>query len=260
VKTGEARVAGLAPAKLLELGSVPYAAAWSLMNGLVRARRAGGISEVVMLLEHEDVITLGRRGGEADLRLGREELAARGVEVYQVERGGLATCHGPGQLMAYLVLNLPSLGLGVAEAVRRLEQAAIETLADFGVDSQRRRGHPGVWVGPEKIASLGLAVQGGVTSHGLALNHSCVPAPFELVVPCGMSEVRLTCLGRLLSARVDEIRLRVTLAGRLAAQFGLALGPWSLQEAQRAAEKADLSREPIARPRRVDAARPPRRC
>jgi lipoate-protein ligase B len=188
-----------------------------------------------MLLEHEDVITLGRRGGDADLRLGRGELAARGVGVYHVERGGLATCHGPGQLVAYLVLDLPGLGLGVAEAVRRLEQAAIETLAGFGVAAERRPGSPGVWVGPEKIASLGLAVQGGVTSHGLALNHSRVPAPFDLVVPCGMSEARLTCLSRVLGAAVDEAALRAELAGRLAAQFGLELAPWSLDEARRAA-------------------------
>jgi lipoate-protein ligase B len=232
---GVSDVHGRVPARLLDLGPTPYARAWPLMRGLVRARRAGAIPEVVMLVEHEDVVTLGRRGGEADLRVSREELAARGVRVYQVERGGLATCHGPGQLVAYLVLDLPGLGLGVAEAVRRLEQAAIATLAGFGVAAERREGNPGVWVGPEKIASLGLAVQGGVTSHGLALNHARVPAPFDLVLPCGMNEPRLTCLSRLLGAAVDEARLRAGLAGHLAAQFGLELSPWSLAEAEGAA-------------------------
>jgi lipoate-protein ligase B len=214
---------------------MPYAQAWALMRGLVQARRAGTIPEVVLLLEHEAVVTLGRRGGEGDLRLSRQELAARGVGVYDVERGGLATCHGPGQLVAYLVLHLPGMGLGVAEAVRRLEQAAIEALAGFGVAAQRRQGSPGVWVGPEKIASLGLAVQGGVTFHGLALNHAQVPPHFDLVVPCGMSDARLTCLSRVLGGPVDEARLRAELAGRLAAQFGLDLSPWSLEEARLAA-------------------------
>lgn len=230
------------PARLLDLGPTPYLAAWSLMQGLVRARRAGTIDEVVMLVEHEDVVTLGRRGGEADLRLSREELAARGVRVYQVERGGLATCHGPGQLVAYLVLDLPGLGMGVAEAVRRLEEAAMATMAGFGVTAGRRDGSPGVWVGPEKIASLGLAVQGGVTSHGLALNHARVPPHFDLVRPCGMNEPRLTCLSRLVGGSVDETRLRADLAGRLAEQFGLDLVPWSLEEAARAAGEAAQER------------------
>jgi lipoate-protein ligase B len=232
------QIHGPAPARLLELGSLPYLRAWELMRGLVRARRAGAIDEVVMLLEHEDVVTLGRRGGEADLRVSRAELAARGVAVHQVERGGLATCHGPGQLVAYLVLDLPGLGLGVAEAVRRLEQAAIATLAGFGVAAGRREGHPGVWVGLEKIASLGLAVQGGVTSHGLALNHARVPPCFDLVRPCGMAEPRLTCLRSLLGEPADEARLRAGLAARLAEGFGLAYAPWSLAEAEQEAAAA----------------------
>ncbi len=231
------RRAVLRPAWLLDLESLPYAQAWVLMRGLARARAAGGIPDTVLLLEHEEVITLGRRAGEGELRVSREELAARGVEVFTVERGGLATCHGPGQLVAYVIFHLPGLGLGVAEAVRRLEEAMLKTLAAFGIAAGRRQGYPGVWVGPEKIASLGLAVRNGVTFHGLALNHALVPPVFDLVVPCGLTQTRLTCMSRVLGRPVDQAVLRRRLARELAGQFGLDLRPWSLEAARRAAEE-----------------------
>lgn len=219
------------PARYLDLPSLPYAQAWALMKSLAQARREGRVGECLLILEHEPVITLGRRARPEDILVSQGELAARGVAVFRVERGGLVTCHGPGQLVAYVIFHLPTLGLGVAELVRRLEEAAIKALGGFGVEAGRREGHPGVWVGQDKIASLGVAVKGGVTFHGLALNYGPSLPLFDLVVPCGLSGVRMTSLAQLLGREVEAGRLRRLLAQGLAQVFALDLRPWSLSEA-----------------------------
>jgi len=225
------------PAGLLDIEHLPYAQALALMRALVGQKAAGALPELLILTEHEPVITLGRRGRPEDLFVTREALAAQGIGLYPVERGGLATYHGPGQLMAYPVFDLKRLRLGVARFVDRLEEAVLATLRDFGLDTaQRKTGLPGVWIGGEKIASIGLAVRRGVSFHGLALNVDPDLGRFDLFHPCGLAGVRMTSMARVLGARVDLVLVKQQMIHHCLRIFDLQFTPWSLSEAWEAAQ------------------------
>ena len=224
-------------AHLLDLPFLAYPEALALMRGLAQARRRERVGEVLILLEHPPVITLGRRAGPGELLLPREDLARRGVEVHQVDRGGLATCHGPGQLVLYPVVSLPGLGLGVVEFVRVLEEAVIRCLARLGLEAVRREGYPGVWVEGKKVASLGLSVRRGVTNHGLSLNNGVDLGLFDLINPCGLGQGSITSLARLLGRPVEDRRLRRLLWEELADLLELELRPWDLARAWEVVEK-----------------------
>ncbi len=224
--------------RVLNLPSLGYARALALMRGLARARHHNRVGEVLILLEHPPVITLGRRAGEGELLLTRAELSRRGVEVHQVDRGGLATCHGPGQLVLYPVMSLEHLELGVVEFVRVLEEAVIRCLSRLGLESGRREGYPGVWVGGRKVAALGLSVRRGVTNHGLSLNNGIDLGLFDLINPCGLGSGRVTSLARLLGRPVEDQRLRRLLSGELAELLNLELEPWDLARAWEMVEKS----------------------
>ena len=194
------------------LGRVPYLDGWRLQEAVATRVRDGG-DERVMLLEHEPVYTIGRRGTTDHLLVGLDELRAAGASVYRVDRGGDITYHGPGQLVGYPVVRLgdrPDL----VRYVRGLEEALIAVLATYGVAGRAERGKTGVWVDlpdrrPAKIAAIGVRVSRGVTTHGFALNVSTDLAAFERMVPCGfMHEV--ASLARLgVHARVEEVASRV---------------------------------------------------
>jgi lipoate-protein ligase B len=156
------------------------------MRRLHAAVAEGRESEALICLEHPPVITLGRHGKEENLRLPRPVLAARGVEVFRVERGGDVTYHGPGQAVVYLVLDLKARGLGVRSFVSLVEGAACRVAARWGVDGETDAMRPGVWVKGRKLAALGLAVRQGVSLHGLALNVNTDLAAFDLINPCGL--------------------------------------------------------------------------
>jgi lipoate-protein ligase B len=225
-------VAG-APALLVDPPRLAYPRALALMRGLAAAKAADiGLPQVLIVTEHEPVVTLGRRGGEADLAAPPEELAARGVAVHRVERGGLATWHGPGQAVAYPVLSLARLGLGVEALVGLLERAAIAAAAEFGVTAGRREGRRGVWAGGEKLGSVGLAVRRGVSLHGLSLNYGPELEGFGLITPCGLAGVRMTSLCRLGGRPVEGARVRAALARHLARELGLEPAPASLDRAE----------------------------
>ena len=145
---------------------------------------AGRGEPSLLMVEHEPVITLGRRGG--DLALPRDDLARRGVDVVDVERGGLATYHGPGQLVGYPILPLARFCLTVPEFVALLEEVMIGHAASLGLDAHRREGWPGVWVGRIKIGAVGLHLHRGVSIHGFALNLTTDPAAYRQLVPCGI--------------------------------------------------------------------------
>ena len=148
---------------------------------------------MVWLLEHDPpVVTVGRR--EAPGTPGEEALAAVGTQRFAVERGGLATWHGPGQLVAWLVVDAPRRGLGVRTFVEALESAVIGWLATRGVAAHRRTGHPGVWVGRDKICAVGLHFRRGVSMHGIALNLRPDLGGFGLIVPCGITDGGVTSL------------------------------------------------------------------
>jgi lipoyl(octanoyl) transferase len=181
------------------LGRVEYGHAWSLQKRLAAARADERIGDQLLLLEHPAVLTLGRTSDPAHILASETELAARGIEVVRVERGGEVTYHGPGQLVAYPILALSRRGLLVRPLVRALETAMIDTCRALGVVADRREGHPGCWVDPEgavprKIGALGLRVERGVSYHGIALNVSVDLADFGLIDACGMPGVVSTSI------------------------------------------------------------------
>lgn len=171
----------------------PYAEAWALQRALVAAVQAGGPSRL-LLLEHSPVFTTGRGGKQAFL----PEFVP-GAEIYRVDRGGDVTFHGPGQLVAYPILNLGPRSRDVVWYVRTLEQVVIDTLAKFGIQGTRVPNRPGVWVdGRRKICAVGVRISRGVTSHGLALNVSTDLSWFDHIVPCGIAGAQATSMAELL--------------------------------------------------------------
>lgn len=181
------------------LGRIDYHEALALQQRLLAERATGRIDDQLLLLEHPPVLTLGRQADPAHVRADPATLAARGIEVVRVERGGEVTYHGPGQLVAYPILALARRGLMIRPFVRALEAALAETCAAHGVDATRRDGHPGCWCGadgpdPRKIGALGLRVERGVSWHGIALNVTVDLADFDLIDPCGMPGVMSTSI------------------------------------------------------------------
>ncbi len=207
-------------------GLTPFAAAWALQRRLVAARQQGIISDVVILLEHQPVVTIGRSGDHGHLLVPRDLLAQRGVEVYDIERGGSATYHGPGQLVAYPILDLRALDEDVVRFMRALEESVIRTVADFGITGSRRRGFPGVWVGEAKIAAVGVAVKRRVTMHGLALNVTTDLEPFTWINPCGLGRP-VTSMTQVLGREVTLTEVTDAYARRFAEVYSLHLTPVS---------------------------------
>jgi len=183
--------------EVLHLGRVPYGEALALQRTLAERRIAGDIDrDVLLLLEHPPVITLGRTAQGTHLLAARDALAARGVEVCEVERGGDVTYHGPGQLVGYPILDLSRYRQDLHWYLRQLEEALIVALAELGIPAERRQGLTGVWTHGRKIASIGVHVRRWVTWHGFALNVSTDLAAFDLIVPCGISGVEMTSIAR----------------------------------------------------------------
>lgn len=178
-----------------ELGLQPYPQALELQHRLVAARNDHRLDrDVILVLEHPPIFTLGRRGGRECLRVDSDFLQRQNVSVIQVERGGFITYHGPGQLVIYPILDLKQAGIGVAALVETLEEVMIQTAADFGVCAARDPRNRGVWVGDRKLGSIGIAVRRGVSFHGLALNVSNSLEPFDWIDPCGLHNVTMTSL------------------------------------------------------------------
>jgi len=190
--------------RVLHLGLVPYGASLQLQRTLMALRKVGRIDNTLLLLEHPPVITLGRNAQVSNVLAPPEFLAARGVELFDIDRGGDVTFHGPGQLIAYPIFDLRSFEprIGAVEFVRRLEEVLIRTCGDFGVGTQRIKGLTGVWTyalrnKPEaKIAAIGVHISRGVTTHGFALNVSTDLEFFSLIVPCGITGKPVTSIQR----------------------------------------------------------------
>lgn len=183
---------GRGSAALLSLGRTEYGRALELQRELCRLRAEDQIPDVLLLLEHAPVITLGRSAKASNLLVGEAELARRGVTLYRIERGGDVTFHGPGQLVGYPVFKLEAGLAGVRRFVERIEAALVTALAELGVKSELRPGHVGVWCEERKIASIGIAVKHRVTFHGFALNVAVDLGFFRLMNPCGMPGVVMT--------------------------------------------------------------------
>lgn len=182
--------------RVIDLGLIRYHEALDIQLAR-RDRVEQGAAETLFLLEHPAVVTLGRQGGREHLLVPEKALAARGVEVVQTTRGGNITCHFPGQVVAYPVLRIQKRPGGVRALFADLEETIIRACRAFGLEANRREGHPGVWVGERrKICSMGLAVRRWVTYHGLALNVGPDLSLFELMTPCGVPDAAATSLSR----------------------------------------------------------------
>jgi len=208
------------------LGRIDYRRAWALQRELVEARAADSIPDQLLLLEHPAVLTLGRHADERFVRASIAELEARGIELIRVERGGEVTYHGPGQLVAYPIIALSRRGLLVRPLVRALEAALADTCRSFGVEADRRDGHPGCWVlpagqPPRKIGALGLRIERGVSFHGIALNINPDLADFELLDACGMPGVISTSICLELGRPAEPPS--TAMVGRAGATFARAL-------------------------------------
>jgi lipoate-protein ligase B len=177
-------------------GLVQYQEAWDLQRRLVEACRERG-EQHLLLLEHPPTYTLGARGKLENVLVDEASLGRLGASVQRIDRGGDVTFHGPGQLVGYPILNLANWGQGPLWYVRALEAVLITALASFGIEGQRRPGRPGVWVDDAKIASIGVRVSRGITSHGFALNVDPDLSYFTHIVPCGLRDVRMTSMAAL---------------------------------------------------------------
>src|SRR6266403_4095412 len=185
----------------LQLGTHNYATALKLQETLVDLRKQGRIADTLLLLEHPPVITLGRNSDDHNIVESRESLAERGVEVFEIKRGGDVTFHGPGQLVGYPICDLRGFTprIGAVEFVRRIEEVLIRACADFGIDAQRVPGLTGVWTNPDhgdakKIAAIGVHISRGITSHGFALNVTTDLEYFKMIVPCGIADKSVTSM------------------------------------------------------------------
>lgn len=189
----------MAPVRVLRLpGLTPYRSAHALQLDLLRRRREGAEPDTLVLLEHEPVITLGRNADPSGVLAGPGTLAAAGISVHRVERGGQATYHGPGQAVGYPILRLEDHGIGIRAYVGRLEEVMIRTAARFGVAAERRTGRPGIYNRRGKLGAVGVAVSRGVSYHGFAFNVCPDLSHFGLIVPCGQADTPATSLRTLL--------------------------------------------------------------
>ncbi|HEX6139643.1 MAG TPA: lipoyl(octanoyl) transferase LipB [Candidatus Limnocylindria bacterium] len=206
------------------LGTVPYQPTWELQDELAEQRRGRRIGDRLLLLEHFPVYTIGRGGDAANLIATPERLRELGAELIRIDRGGDITFHGPGQLVAYPIVELKE-ALDLRRYVRSLEAAVIETAATFGVEAGRVDGLAGVWVGGQrKLAAVGVRVKRGVTTHGLALNVNTDLAWFDEMIPCGLRDKGVASLAGELGQPVPMEEVEERLASALADAFGLRLG------------------------------------
>jgi lipoyl(octanoyl) transferase len=180
------------------LGTVPYADALAMQRALVEERRAGRIQDVLLLLQHPPVITLGIKpdANRANIVAAPERLAELGIEVHETGRGGDVTYHGPGQLVGYPILDLKPDRCDVHRYVRDLEEVMIRVCAGYGVQANRIKGLTGAWVGADKIGAIGVRISRWITSHGFAFNVGTNLDHFRLIVPCGIAGRGITSLER----------------------------------------------------------------
>ncbi len=222
---------------LIHLGRIGYEESLALQRHLVALRKQQQIGDVLLLLEHPPVLTLGRNAHRANILSTDEELARRGITVHEIDRGGDVTYHGPGQIVGYPILDLrgefpgkKGPHLGAVEYVRWLEEALIRTCAEYGVLTQRVAGKTGVWTLPgggvpeKKIAAIGVHISQGITSHGFAWNVTTDLRDFRLIVPCGITDCAVTSLEEEIDERSGTMPTMKQAAHSVARSFGRIFG------------------------------------
>ena len=206
------------------LGDMDYLEARDLQLSLVEKVHSGQEPNTMLMLEHSHVYTKGRLSKESDVLLPEEELVAKGINIYETDRGGQVTYHGPGQLVVYPIVNLRGWG-GPVKYVRALEQVVIATLAGMSIAANCESGNTGVWTDQGKIAAIGVKISQGIAFHGLALNVNTDLTYYQNIIPCGIADRPVTCMADILGQPVDMELVRY----RLVYQFGREFG-WRMED------------------------------
>lgn len=205
------------PFTIRDLGRMPYRAAWDVQHEVHDAVASGREPPTLLLVEHDPVITFGRKGGHEHLLTPAKELTRLGFDLVDIERGGDVTYHGPGQLVGYPILPI---GRRVRDYLRRIEAAIVDLAATYGISAEGSPGYAGVWIGNEKLCAIGVAIKRGVSLHGFALNVATNLAHFDAIVPCGLEGTGVTSLsaltGRTVSLEEAKARLIPHLARHMA--------------------------------------------
>lgn len=204
-----------------QLGVIGYEQGLKLQDKLVAERKAGSIPDTLLLLEHPHVYTLGRNAKKENVLISDDELAARGVQVFAINRGGDVTYHGPGQMVGYPIFDLTKHRRDVAWFMRSIEEVFIAVAGEYGVTAGRIVGVPGVWVGNDKLVALGVHISRWVTSHGFAFNVNTDLRYFSWIVPCGLHDKGVTSLQKLLGRPVEMREANEKVIRHFGRVFGL---------------------------------------
>ena len=221
------------PCYCVKLGMIDYSEAWQLQSALVAAKVTKSIDrDIILLLEHPAVFTLGRRGGRDYLLVGESFLEQSAIPVVQVERGGYITFHGPGQLVVYTIIDLETRRLGVTDFVAALEEIMLQTVGTWGLAAQRSSTNPGIWMGRRKMGSIGIALRKGISFHGLALNVNVDLTPFSWIQPCGLEGISMTSVRQELGEELPMRVVRQTVKNNFQSVLGLDLDDISYADLQ----------------------------
>ena len=221
------------PCYAVNLGLMEYNQAWALQSELVAAKIDGRLGrDIILLVEHPSVFTLGRRGGRDYLQVGEAVLEQAGIPIVQAERGGYITFHGPGQAVVYPIIDLEARRLGVAEYVAALEEIMLQTVGSLGLQAQRSSTNPGIWMENRKMGSIGIALRKGIGFHGLALNVNLDLTPFSWIQPCGLAGVSMTSVQRELGREMPMRVVFQTLKKNFQSILGLGINDLSCSDLQ----------------------------
>ena len=204
---------------LLQLDMVEYGEAWELQKVLLEARVSGKVEDCLILLQHPPTFTFGRRYKEDNLITNKEYYGSLGFAVYKTDRGGLATYHGPGQLVGYPIIKISTYTKDYYQYLRMLEDVMIRTLIDFGIAARRNEGYTGVWVDNAKIGFIGVRMSFGYAMHGFSLNVNNDVSPFNYITPCGIQGVQVTSVQELLNKNVNMQDVYAKLANHFSDVF-----------------------------------------
>jgi lipoate-protein ligase B len=215
----------------VDIPSMDYQDALELQRALVNAKITGALSrDVVLLLEHPHVFTVGRRGSRENLLAAEDFLESRKIRVMHVERGGDITYHGPGQLVVYPIIDLKGIRWRVTDFVQASEDVMIRAVAEWGIAAGRNSMNRGVWVGNAKIGNVGIAVRKGISFHGFALNVNVSTEPFGWINPCGLKEIQVASMEQVLAGEIPIDQVRQVVVRHIQEVFGVELQKVSLED------------------------------
>jgi lipoyl(octanoyl) transferase len=232
--------------QVVQAGRQDYRECWEMQQRLAAARRAGRVPDLLLLVEHPPTYTIGRRGTRDHLLIDEATLRSVGATCYDVDRGGDITFHGPGQLVVYGIIDLGLTQRSVRRYVENLETVVIESLRHYGLEATIDPEHPGVWLGRDKIAAIGISIHHGVTYHGFALNVAPDLRYFSYMIPCGIPDRGATSLTKEIDRPVEMAEVTNLVVERFAAVFGATTGnDLTIDDLKQIAEMESSDRSPL---------------